>query len=562
MSDNSTTPTATPRRSRRRLALFSALALAVPLLLSQAVTATADMHLASLPGSDFEIDTDANLKVDDAGNLDWANVDATVGTDEPTGRDDDSFAGGSKEDDVCPGTTTGSIPNNKSDLLNFGVYEEEGDPGFLHLFWTRVQEPNGTTLMDFELNQSGEDCGNGVNKVRTDGDLLLEYQIDQGGKQAIVLARLWDEAAGEWGPVQDLTAVNDATGTINETAIPANEAIVNAGDPGEVPLGPLSPRTFGEASIDLGFLFDDEECLSFGSAFLKSRSSDSFTSQLKDYIAPVGVNISNCGKLTVVKQTDPDGVSDTFDFTTTGGLTPATFTLGDDGTQAYTDVFEGTYTVTEAADAPGELDSIVCDSGDWSVADRTVTVNLEADDDITCTFYNSLFGSILVEKVDDNGDPLDGAAFTATAGEDVTDLTDYGNGVFCADVPYGDYTVEETTVPDDYVGEDPKNVTVNSSESCAERLAEENPTPDLTFTNEQLHRIVVLVCHQADDELVVGTVALGEGESQDTVAPSDITPLTDVDPDAEEKLCNLPGFSDLEHGEVGLTVNIPGHTAE
>ncbi|MEG3616260.1 SpaA isopeptide-forming pilin-related protein [Isoptericola haloaureus] len=550
--------TASPRRPRRRLAAVGALGLAIPLLLAQAIPATAAHDLESLPGSDFEIDLDANIKVDDAGLMDWANVDATVGVDEPTGKDDDSFAGGSKEDDVCPGTTTGSIPNNKSDLLNFGVYEEEGDPGFLHLFWTRVQEPNGTTLMDFELNQSGTDCGNGVNKERTDGDLLLEYQIDQGGKQAVVLARLWDDTAGEWGSVIDLTNVGDATGTINETAIPAGDATVNAGDPGEVPLGDLSPRTFGEASIDLGFLFDSEECLSFGSAFLKSRSSDSFTSQLKDYIAPVDVNISNCGKLAVTKVTDPTGVTDTFDFTTTGGLTPSSFTLGDGETQSYTDVFEGTYTVTEDPEAPGELDSIVCDSGDWSVADRTVTVNLEADDDITCTFTNSLYGSILVEKVDDDGAALGGAAFEADPGDYV--LTEYSTGVFCVDVPYGDYTVTETTVPPDYVGQDPQDVTVNTSETCAERIAADDD-PDLTFTNEQLHRVVVLVCHQADDELVVGTVTL-DGVTQDTVAPSDITPLTDVDPDAEEKLCNLPGFSDLEHGEVSLTVGIPGHTTE
>ncbi|MDO8147322.1 prealbumin-like fold domain-containing protein [Isoptericola sp. b515] len=555
MSDNSTTPTATRRRSRRRLALFSALGLAVPLLLAQAVPALAAHDLASLPGSDFEIDVDANLTVDDGGDwMDWESVDAAVGTDAETGKNDDSFAGGSKEDDVCPGTTTGSIPNNKSDLLNFGVYEEEGDPGFLHLFWTRVQEPNGTTLMDFELNQSGTDCGNGVNKERTEGDLLLEYAIDQGGARAEITARLWDATANEWGPA-DVLPENIATGTINDSAIADGDAMVGDG----TDLGSLSPRTFGEASIDLDYLFDSGECLSFGSAFLKSRSSDSFTSQLKDYIEPVDVNISNCGKLTVEKVTDPSGVSETFDFTTTGGLTPSTFTLGDGESQGYTDVFAGTYTVTEAADAPGQLDLIECDSGDWSVADRTVTVNLEADDDITCTFYNSLFGSILVEKVDDNGDPLAGAEFTATPGDIV--LTEESTGVFCADVPYGDYTVTETVVPDDYVGQDPQDVTVDSSETCADRIAA-GDDPDLTFTNEQLHRVVVLVCHQADDELVVGTVALGEGESQDTVAPSDITPLTDVDPDAEEKLCNLPGFSDLEHGEVGLTVNIPGHTAE
>ena len=43
-----------------------------------------------------------------------------------TGQNDDSYQGGAKEDDACPGTTTGSIPNNKSDLLTFGAYVEPG----------------------------------------------------------------------------------------------------------------------------------------------------------------------------------------------------------------------------------------------------------------------------------------------------------------------------------------------------------------------------------------------------------------------------------------------------
>jgi hypothetical protein len=112
----------------------------------------------------------------------------------------------------------GSIPNNKSDLKTFGVYTEPGTPGFLHLFWTRVQEPSGTTLMDFELNQSSTDCGHGVNPVRTEGDLLIEYRIEQGGATATLKIREWSGSA--WGPAQDLTAIGAATGTINSSAIP------------------------------------------------------------------------------------------------------------------------------------------------------------------------------------------------------------------------------------------------------------------------------------------------------------------------------------------------------
>jgi hypothetical protein len=126
-----------------------------------------------------------------APSIDWANVDDIRKNDLPTGRNDNSYAGGAKEDDTCPGTTTGSIPINKSALKTFGAYiEPEADgPGFLNLFWTRVQEPSGTTLMDFELNQSSTLCANGVNPVRTTGDLLIEYRIEQGGATATIKVR-------------------------------------------------------------------------------------------------------------------------------------------------------------------------------------------------------------------------------------------------------------------------------------------------------------------------------------------------------------------------------------
>jgi hypothetical protein len=34
--------------------------------------------------------------------------------------------------------------------------------------------------------------------------------------------------------------------------------------------------------------------VSFGRAYLKSRSSDSFTSEIKDFIAPLPISVSNC----------------------------------------------------------------------------------------------------------------------------------------------------------------------------------------------------------------------------------------------------------------------------
>jgi len=250
---------------------------------------------ASLPGSLFEIDTDANLKVDTAGNLDWANVAEDRQADVGIGQNDNSFVQGTKEDTGVPVIEFGGIPPNKSDLTNFGVYTEDD---VLELFWSRVQDPTGTTNMDFELNQkfcdttvaTDTDCSaNGVTPVRTgDGsgtgfdDLLITYDLSRGGTVATISIRRW--TGTKWGPADTLDPT-EALGTINTSPIPASESDG---------LGSLSPRTFGEAALSFDALFGPNACGSFGSAYLKSRSSDSFTAALKDFVPPEQVQIGNC----------------------------------------------------------------------------------------------------------------------------------------------------------------------------------------------------------------------------------------------------------------------------
>jgi Prealbumin-like fold domain len=386
---------------RRRIGIFAAL-VAVAAGLVFALTAST----ASLPGSNFEIDASSNLKVDNpAPSIDWASVSEARQNDLPTGANDDSYSGGAKEDDACPTTTTGSIPNNKSDLLTFGAYvePEANGPGFLNLFWRRVNDPSGTTLMDFELNHSGVACANGVNRVRTVGDLLLEYSIDQGGAVATITAREWSGSA--WGPK---TAIpNQALGTINQTPIPAAES-------DGLSSTPVAARTFGEMQLDLDFIFDEGKCESFGSAFVKSRSSDSFTSQLKDFIRPVPVNITNCGKVIIRKQTDPDEADNStqFGYTKSFSTDPAsanTFNLADDGVQEYPGVLIGSgYSVVENQIPAGwDFASLDCSASTGvspNINGATVTFAIDnAADILDCTYTNRARGNIVIEKITDDG---------------------------------------------------------------------------------------------------------------------------------------------------------------
>jgi hypothetical protein len=108
------------------------------------------------------------------------------------GRNDNSFGQSTKEDTAVPTVVTGSIPPNKSDLLRFYVANQlvAGDQ-FLYLAWERVQEPSGTTNMDFEFNQSTTLSGNGVTPVRTAGDVLIKYDLAQGGTTPVLGFHRW-----------------------------------------------------------------------------------------------------------------------------------------------------------------------------------------------------------------------------------------------------------------------------------------------------------------------------------------------------------------------------------
>lgn len=436
-------------------------------LIVAAAPATATHGDAALPYSNFEIDLDANLKVDDAPKTDWAGLaegPAPGGpeiraVDEPTGANDDSYAGSAKENTVCPGEVTGSIPNNKSDLLTFHVNEEPGvgGAGYLNLAWSRVSEPSGTTLMSFEFNQSETPCAVGPNLLRTVGDLLIEYEIDQGGAQAMIFYRTWGGSA--WSNRIDITNTHcdDGAGGTNQCAVGTiNTSMIPVAESDGIATVDKQPRTFGEAQIDLDLIFSPDDCVSFGSAMLKSRASDSLTAQMKDFIAPVPIDLQNCGNVIIRKQTLPDGATAEFGYTKSFGtdpVSPDTFTLSDDGVQNYEDtVLFGTgYTVVEDTIPDGwQFKSLDCSASTGVtpiVNGATVTFDIDSDADVLdCTYTNEALAALTFVK--DAQRP--GVSFDyATSGgldPDQFSLADGENQAY-SDLSLGTYGATET-VPD------------------------------------------------------------------------------------------------------------------
>ena len=183
------------------------------------------------------------------------------------------------------------------------------------------------------------------------------------------------------------------TGTINTSPILA------ANSDGLITSGVKGPRTFGEAQIDLRLLLNTDECVNFGSMMVKSRSSDAFNSQLKDFISPIPINLTNCGQVIIRKQTLPDEDPNTtlFDYDSnvvTDPVVPQDFQLTDDGVQTFSAVVQNDYFVTELAPPSGwEFVSLDCSassaSTDFTITGTQVDFTIdEAIDTLDCTYTN------------------------------------------------------------------------------------------------------------------------------------------------------------------------------
>ena len=289
---------------------------------------------AVLSGSTFE-GADGNMVADCPGYTDWATAPYRNGPfiDKASGSNDDAFGQGTKEDTQAPTIVSGSIPPNKTNLTRFYTGSQfVNNNTYLYLAWERATT-GGSVDVDFEFNQSSTLSANKTTPVRTLGDLLVAYDFSGSGSPTIGLAH-WvasgtcasggaaTAAAPCWGPITALTSTAEAAVNAGTITDPLNNNAT------------LAAGTFGEAAINLSApginLFHTGTCGDLGSVYLKSRSSSSITAEVKDFIAPQKVHISNCGTINITQATENGDAS--FGYATSG-LSPATFSLSNGQTQ-------------------------------------------------------------------------------------------------------------------------------------------------------------------------------------------------------------------------------------
>ena len=484
---------------------------------------------ANLPGSTFE-GGDGNFAVTTAGNTDWAGLNAqqqanlSVAADLLSGQTDNSFGNGTKTSDVNVSVVSGQIPNNKADLGNSYITSEtlaNGDV-MMYLGVTRVTT-SGTVNLDIEVNQAAQpDLTTPGPKTlnRTVDDILINYDFQGGSQRPTLAIRTWNGTG--WSD-PDPVGSDNGEAEVNRVAL-ANPLAV-APSPATAPA-----FTFGEAALNLTGLgiVDEGECAPFGSAYVKSRASSSFTSAVKDFISPQAITLDNCGEIIVNKVTDPspDPTDPDTLFPFTASYDADGFSLSNGQSNNSGNLAAGTYSVAETpVPANWQLTSFTCSDGSNPAA-----IDLGVNETVTCTATNTLNqGALAIHKdrkhaaseAPDNIEPHAGVSFAVSGVADpaVTDAS--GNACVEGLLP-GDYTVTET-VPPGYVSDDAeKPYTVVNGTTCA------TATP-VNFTNTPLTNVSVSVDSQVDG----GTASTVDctGTPVPTDADGDVTvPLNDLQP--------------------------------
>ena len=575
---------ATGERSRKGMTLlwaalfvFSLLLQSVSAIAPAGVTAASGLKAGTVQGFEVDGDLASGNGASNPGNVpaalidslsngvDWLDANATAGVVDPASpptsfiiedpinsSTDDVYSGGTKETDTRDwAIQSGPKPPSKDDIHHAMAYAKfVGNSAFFYAGATRIVN-KGDTHIDFELNRLPfKTWADGVSKPnRSVGDVLISLEFSNGGADPIIT-------------VYKVTAVvNDPNGqeTTFGTDLATAAAVHSATNFDDLPdqgLGYAIPELeFAETSVDLSALGINTSCPGLSTGFMRTRAGgDLDSSQLKDAIAPFPIDLNNCGKVTIIKDAVPNSAQD-FAFTTTGGSSLSDFKLDDDNdntlsdTKLFTQVVPGNYTVTEGTVDGWSLTGLTCNDEDGSVskANRTATLAVGPNENITCTFTNTKLGTIIVEK-QTNPDGASGSFnFTGDAAGSIGD----GGQIVVNDLLPGTYTsTEGDPIPGFDLGaitcddSGTENSTGNVGTRTATFHLEAGETVKCVFTNVQRGAITIIKNANPNDAQDFGFTATGAGVGAFTL---------DDDGDNANTLSNTKNFPNLIPGSFSVT---------
>lgn len=525
------------QRPVRRRWVFGTTTTAVAALVVLFVAAA----VAVLPGSPskFESGNDpslglGNMIVDTAGNKDWVSVTSDpiyAHVTDDSDATDDSYVSGQKQDTACPEVDPSHSNPPKDDFTDIASFSETNNTtGDTYLYGATIRvAPNGSASENIELKQgtAGSCPGGSPLLARVAGDKLLAIDYNGGGKSVNFHVLTWIETQTEpcfvgnnvapcWGAtVLELSAAGAEGGVSGSDITEANNPISGQA---------LKAGRFAEFGVNLATagIIPRGTCKSFPQTVWGSRASgSSFVSTTKD-ISIENKTISNCGQIIIRKVTvpSPDPNDTSFNFTATGGLSPASFSLENGESRDYgSNVPQGNYGVSETPNSNYTLSNIDCSastlsggstvtigaSGGFDAGDTSISMSLKPSDKIDCTYTNTLkTGALVIKKTSTKSGILvltTGAQFcystsTGCTTSNVTDNTspDADSTVGSVCVPglaIGTYYVNEVNPPTGYGGasESDQQAVVVAGTNCTNNL----PTAlnSASFSNPPLANIRV-----------------------------------------------------------------------
>lgn len=413
--------------------------------------------------------------------------------------DDTTFAGGSGSNKNGDSITTwnwatGNVPA-KDDMSNVYAYattNPENNHLIIYSGFERL-DPSGDSHIDIEFFQDqialDEDIPCDVTPCdfvgnRTPGDLIISMDFIKGGSIGEVSIREWN------GVDFDVIETLDTEGcNADDTACAFNNGGFIDGGPwpnldrhGDI-ITDIEQNAFTEFGMDVTALLDETPCIS--SFMGKTRSSQSFTAELKDFTPPTEFNI--CSAFITISPDDVNEVNQPHTFTITANtkignvVSPA-----DDGTIVTVDL-------TDANGATSNVSTDTCFSGIINGAcdvtftsDTTGTVTGHASAEITIggtTFFVETDGigsnsgdavkrfvdAFITIEPDDINSIGESHTFTVSVNQD----TGFGNGFTSVD----DGTIVNVVLTD-------SNGAINSisSETCSTGTI--GGICDVTFTSD------------------------------------------------------------------------------
>ena len=352
--------------AQRRTAAAAAITMLLAVL-QYVLLSVSPMPAFAATGTNFEIDGDLT------GTNDWEGSNAAAfdvqSWSDPCGNgvkeSNSKIVESTKLDSATWPIDSGNVLG-KADLCNVWTgFEVEPDGDVIFLFaWLR--DTNVGEVNIYLPLQGGAEGRS--------GDSVIRFEYDSDAKAITVQSLDW--LGDKWGNESPITSYAD-------TAIG-------------------SDNKFGEVALNLmdAGVLPRDRCDSFlATSVITETGQGNAEPTLFDYVAVGPLEFSSCSTITVIKKTEPAGLSGDFTFDLSGPTTVTDGALDGDGdSYVVSDVLPGTYSLSEDDPSAQQfaLESIVCD--DVDVLGSTFAVGVNSSHTCIITNSSTAPGAISVDK--------------------------------------------------------------------------------------------------------------------------------------------------------------------